>query len=458
MRTGFLFHKRAFSLLTLYNSVAMLFLSGTNEVAGAASTLVGKDEEHSLINLVNYLSNKMNIAWFFVAIILTVLFILLAKLLSWIFKRSFLSATKHHPKFTPVLYSLVHKTVSVLIWIIAILSMLQCWGINLTPILAGLGITGIVLGFALQESVSSFFSGLMLAINNPFRIGDWVDIGGVVGTVMAMDAMCVTLASPDNKKIVLNNKNVWGNTIVNFSFTSTRRVDMTVAVEYGSDLDKTREVILGLLKSYKEVLDSPETMVEVGNYSNYSIDFIARPWVLPKDYWTVYWRFHGQILGELQRNGIYMPYNQVDVHIVSDGNSQSAPSGESQTSSSPHFVNEIKTDPPKNWRPAIKENAKGMGTKDPDEEWEHDKSQGFFGSLFGHGGLKKKKGSKNRVSQQNSFDPSKGAENKPKSGSYNGTNIDQNNDVESDKDVEGDNNVSNEGGNPFLDNNGMPTI
>ena len=203
----------------------------------------------------------------------------------------------------------------VLIWIIAIIAILGLFGIDLTPVLAGLGITGVVLGFALQESISSLFSGIMIAINRPFRVGDWVDIGDISGTVKSMDLMCVTLASGDNKKITMNNKNVWGSTIINYSFIDRRRLDMKVSIRYSDDIETAKEVILSLILSYKEVLRDPAPLVEVGNYADSSIDIYVRPWVAPSDYWPVCWRFNSEILPTLQSHGIDMPFSQLTVTL-----------------------------------------------------------------------------------------------------------------------------------------------
>ena len=191
------------------------------------------------------------------------------------------------------------------------------FGVDLTPVLAGLGITGVVLGFALQESIASLFSGIMIAINNPFRVGDWVDIGDVSGTVTSMDIMCVTLTSGDNKKITMNNKNVWGSTIVNYSYIDKRRLDMTVSVDYSTDTDKAKNIIRALIMSYPEILPDPAPVVEVNNYGASSIDIIVRPYVLPSDYWKVYWRFNAEVLKTLRANGMDMPFNQLIVHLDS---------------------------------------------------------------------------------------------------------------------------------------------
>ena len=229
-----------------------------------------------------------------------------------------LKLSKRSRKFTFIMAQLVWKLAAALIWVIAIVSVLGIFGIDLTPVLAGLGITGVVLGFALQESISSLFSGVMIAINAPFRVGDWVDIGDISGTVVSMDLMCVTLSSGDNKKITMNNKNVWGNTIVNYSYIDKRRLDMSVTVRYTDDLEKAKSTIRELVTSYPEVLRDPAPLVEIGSYNDSSISIYVRPWVMPSDYWPVYWRFNADILKTLNANGIDMPFNQMDVHLIKD--------------------------------------------------------------------------------------------------------------------------------------------
>lgn len=219
-------------------------------------------------------------------------------------------------RLTPLMTGFILKVVKVILWVLAILIILQIWGINLTPVIAGLGVTGVVLGFALQESISNIFSGLLLALNNPFGIGDYVLLGSIEGTVTGMDAICVTLLSGDNKKITISNKIVLADAIVNYSSSDIRRVDMAVSVAYGSDLEKAKEVITNLVKSYPEVLGDKPVVVEVGALSASSIDFIIRPWSKNSDYWTVKWRFQKEICPALNAAGIEVPYNKLDVNIL----------------------------------------------------------------------------------------------------------------------------------------------
>ena len=284
----------------------------------AASVAEETDFVAAVEEISNGLNSSFHIPKIFVTVAIAILILLVARILCYIIKRTLKKIANRGLKFTMIMAQLVSKFCSALIWIIAIVAVLGIFGIDLTPVLAGLGITGVVLGFALQESISSLFSGVMIAINNPFRVGDWVDIGDISGTVVAMDLMCVTLSAGDNKKITMNNKNVWGNTIINYSYIDKRRLDMTVTVRYSDDLEKAKDTIRDLIAGYPEILKDPAPLVEIGSYNDSSISIYVRPWVSPSDYWKVYWRFNAEILKTLQANGIDMPFNQLDVHIINN--------------------------------------------------------------------------------------------------------------------------------------------
>ena len=284
------------------------------EAAAAAA-----DDVAELTEMVTDISNGVHLHPLLVSLILSAITVVIARIIAAIIRRTLFSVSKRVPKFTLLMAGLVSKIISFIIWVITVVVILGFFGVDLTPVLAGLGITGVVLGFALQESIASLFSGIMIAINNPFRVGDWVDIGDVSGTVTSMDIMCVTLTSGDNKKITMNNKNVWGSTIVNYSYIDKRRLDMTVSVDYSTDTDKAKNIIRALIMSYPEILPDPAPVVEVNNYGASSIDIIVRPYVLPSDYWKVYWRFNAEVLKTLRANGMDMPFNQLIVHLDSGG-------------------------------------------------------------------------------------------------------------------------------------------
>ena len=291
-------------------------------LALASTAAAGQSKEVADIEtLVSSISTGTNIPEFVISIIISAVIFVAAKIISYIVRRFFKKRSARNPKFSVLMASLVWRICSVLVWMIAILSILAVWGIDLTPLIAGLGVTGVVLGFALQESIGSLFSGFMIALNNPFRVGDWVEIGqdGVAGTVVAMDLMCVTLSTGDNKKYTVNNKYVWSNTILNYSYIEKRRIDMSIDISYDMDTEKAKEVLYGLISSYPAVLKDPAPVVEVGSYGASGITIIVRPWVKPADYWKTYWQFNADVLKTLRANGLDMPFNQLDVHIVQEG-------------------------------------------------------------------------------------------------------------------------------------------
>jgi small conductance mechanosensitive channel len=210
------------------------------------------------------------------------------------------------------------QIINILAWILIIVWFLNHMGINMGPVLAGLGITGVVLGLAFQETLGNLLSGVMIIINAPFKIGDYIDSGSFSGTVSDMDLICVTLVTPDNRRITMSNKLVWGSPIVNYSAMDKRRVDMTVSVAYGSDISKVKTLLLQRLASYPEVLPSPAPTIEVGDLGENAVDFIVRPWTKPEDVWPIRWRFQSEWYDLLTNAGIDVPFDQLDVHVKYD--------------------------------------------------------------------------------------------------------------------------------------------
>lgn len=244
------------------------------------------------------------------------LMVLVGKLLivwlSRILKRSLARAKK----INDLMARFILQLVNIVGWIFLIIAFLQHMGLNMGPVLAGLGITGVILGFAFQETIGNLLSGVMIVINAPFRIGDYIEAGAFSGTVTDMDMICVILSTPDNKKITMSNKLVWSNPIVNYSNIERRRVELTVSVPYKADLALAKQVIKNIIDTYPEVLAEPAPVIEVNKLNTSSVDFVVRPWTKPADYWKVYWRFNGEILEKMAQAGFSVPFNQLDVHII----------------------------------------------------------------------------------------------------------------------------------------------
>ncbi|WP_319757451.1 mechanosensitive ion channel family protein [uncultured Sphaerochaeta sp.] len=253
---------------------------------------------------------------FLVNVAIGLLIVLIGKLVIIGISRMLKRVLDRSKKINDLMARFILKLVNVIGWIFLIIAFLGRLGLDMGPVLAGLGITGVVLGFAFQDTIGNLLSGVMIVINAPFRIGDYIETGSFSGTVSDMDMICVILSTPDNRKITISNKLVWNSPIVNYSNVDRRRLGLTVSVAYGTNIQLAKDTIWKIINSYSEILSDPAPMVEVNTLAASSIDFAVRPWTKPEDYWKVYWRFQGEIVDCLDEVGISVPFNQIDVHIV----------------------------------------------------------------------------------------------------------------------------------------------
>lgn len=189
-------------------------------------------------------------------------------------------------------------------------------GVDVGPIIAGLGVTGFVLGFAFQESLGSLAAGLMIAINKPFKVGDFVSVAGLDGSITALDMMAVTLATPDNRKITIPNKSAWGQPIINFSALDKRRVDITIGIAYGADISLAKKTALEVLAALPGVLSDPAPMAEVKSLDDSAVTLTVRAWSRTADYWSVYFSGIQGVKEAFDRAGVAIPFPQLDVHVI----------------------------------------------------------------------------------------------------------------------------------------------
>ena len=199
-------------------------------------------------------------------------------------------------------------------WAILLVTILSRLGVDVTPLIAGLGVTGFILGFAFQESLGNLASGLMIAVNEPFKVGDVVDAAGHTGSVLEVNMMATVMLTPDNKRIVLPNKGVWGGPIVNYSAMDTRRVDLQVGIAYGEDVERAVSVIRDAVRRVPGVLATPEPAVAVAGLDASQVTINVRPWAKNADYWSVRSATLQTVKEELDRVGIEIPFPQVVVH------------------------------------------------------------------------------------------------------------------------------------------------
>jgi len=188
-------------------------------------------------------------------------------------------------------------------------------GIQTGSFVAIVGAAGLAIGFALQGSLSNFASGVMLIMFRPFRAGDFVEVGGVAGSVEEVQIFSTILTTPDNKRIILPNSAVMGGTITNYSATGTRRIDMVFGIGYGDDLKKAKNILVKILDEHPAVLKDPAPVVVVGELADNSVNFNVRPWTNTPDYWTVYGDVTEAVKIQFDANDISIPFPQRDVHL-----------------------------------------------------------------------------------------------------------------------------------------------
>jgi small conductance mechanosensitive channel len=202
-----------------------------------------------------------------------------------------------------------------LIVTVGILIGLAQLGFSLGPVLAGLGIAGFVLGFALQDSLANFASGLMILLYRPLDVGDLVEAGGVFGTVSHMSLVNTTILTLDNQTLIVPNNLIWTQVIKNVTAQDKRRVDMVFGISYGDDIPKAERVLMEVLESNEMVLKDPEPNVRVHELGDSSVNFVVRPWCATDDYWDVFWDVTKAIKMRLDEESISIPFPQRDVHF-----------------------------------------------------------------------------------------------------------------------------------------------
>ncbi len=257
--------------------------------------------------------------WLF-KIIVFVLILLAFKFLSSIVKRLVRRAVMTS-KFdlSQLLQNQVVSFAGKMVMFLGLLVALSQLGIHLAPLLAGLGIAGFIIGFALQDTLSNFAAGMMILLYRPYDVGDAVEAGGVTGTVKDMNLVSTTIATWDNQKLVVPNSKIWGDVIRNITAEPQRRVDMTFGIAYADDVDHAERVLWDIVNSNERVLKDPEPVIRLHTLGESSVDFVVRPWAATADYWKVYWDITRAVKQRFDAEGISIPFPQRDVHLIQAG-------------------------------------------------------------------------------------------------------------------------------------------
>jgi len=229
---------------------------------------------------------------------------------------------RSHARLSQLLKRMIVSTTRGVIIAIGVLVALSQLGISLGPLLAGLGIAGFVVGFALQDTLSNFASGLMILFYRPFDVGDVVEAGGVFGKVSHMSLVNTTILTFDNQTLIIPNSKIWGDVIKNLNSQTERRVDMLFGIGYGDDVPKAEQVLTDIVHGHDKVLDDPAPVIRLHELGESSVNFVVRPWVKTEDYWDVYWDVTRAVKMRFDAEGITIPFPQRDVHVYGGSDAQ----------------------------------------------------------------------------------------------------------------------------------------
>jgi small conductance mechanosensitive channel len=224
-----------------------------------------------------------------------------------------------HLRFSLLLKRMVVSLSSGAIYLLGLLIAFSQLGVEVGPMLAGLGIAGFVLGFALQDTLGNFAAGVMILIYLPYDVDDMIDCaGGVFGKVSHMSLVSTTILTIDNKTLIVPNGKIWGDVITNVTAQSIRRVDLEFGIGYGDDIPHAEEVLWSVVQDHPKVLAHPEPVVKVHSLGDSSVNFIVRPWVSRDDYWDVHWDITREVKMRFDREGVSIPFPQRDVHLYTE--------------------------------------------------------------------------------------------------------------------------------------------
>ncbi|MEM1423762.1 MAG: mechanosensitive ion channel family protein [Planctomycetota bacterium] len=259
------------------------------------------------------------------------LFWVFSKLAGWVTRLAVRRVPRASTLLGPVLAGIVQKVLLVIGFVIAASAV----GVDTGPLLAMIGAAGLVIGLALQGTLSNFASGILILLNRPFDVGDVVDAGGVFGKVEAMNLVSTTILTFDNQLMLVPNNQIWNAVITNVTGKRTRRIDLTFGIAYSADIAKAVAALEELLGSHPKTLADPAPVVRVHELADSSVNLIARPWVHTDDYWDVYWDLTRQVKERFDADGIGIPFPQRDLHVPGSIEVKLAPTGRGQPDRAP---------------------------------------------------------------------------------------------------------------------------
>lgn len=253
--------------------------------------------------------------WVGVKILVALLIYFVGRMLiRWVLR--LMEGAFNRKKIDESLRTFLKHMVSVIFYILLFMAVVQTLGVNVTSLIAIFSAATLAIGMALSGTMQNFAGGVMILLLRPYRVGDYIEAQGQGGVVEEIMLFSTKIVTPDRQTIYVPNSSISNSIVNNYSHSKHRRVDISVSISYGDDVDLAREALLELAKSDRRVKSDMEIVVLVSNLSSSSIDLSFRMWVENGDYWGVKFDMNERVYKLLPKKGLHFPYPHLDVRIV----------------------------------------------------------------------------------------------------------------------------------------------
>ncbi len=219
-------------------------------------------------------------------------------------------------KVDKTVISFLNSTTNAILKVLVILCVLSTIGFDITTLIATVSAATFSIGLALKDSLTNVASGTLIIINKKLKVGDYIETEGLKGNIVKIDMMYTTLCTYDNKEILIPNSRLTSNNITNYFVREERRVDLIIPISYSEDIEKARNIIMNLINNYEPILKEKYNRVAVEKLNESSVDLSVWVWCTSQDYWKVFYSIQENIKTALEQNGISIPFNQLDVHLI----------------------------------------------------------------------------------------------------------------------------------------------
>lgn len=248
------------------------------------------------------------------SIAILVVGLILVKLLRTVIKKIL-----QRSRLDPICHKFILSLLTVTLYVIVVITALATLEVNMTSIVTMLGVAGLAVGLAVQDSLANLAGGFILLFTKPFKVGDFIEITGITGTVKHINILQTKLYTIDNKAIFIPNGQLSAAKIINYSAEKTRRLDLTISAGYGDDFYKVKQILSEVVENNELALTDPPPIIRMSEHSDHCINYAVKVWVSTENYWELNYDLLEQVKAQFDKNGISIPFPQIDIHMPKQG-------------------------------------------------------------------------------------------------------------------------------------------